>query len=348
MDENANPQEPALAYGAATPLEIALRQIQAWFVNGDFEKVKQGCREVLTIAPNNSIAQDLLKRAEQSEAPAPQPPVSAPSPAPAPPAFVPTTPPSPAPEPILEEPPMPEMVSNIDLTPPSIEPLTPAPTQDNIHHPHSLAINIAILVGIVVVGILGIYGYNAFIKGGDETPPAQEENAEEQLTDEEVLPAEGSNEIPSGEPIAPSPDLTTWQGRNEKRSKDLSELEQALILYFAEFKKYPNTDEIGMLAELPTPPSDGEAYVYAVYSNDIGADQVFVLSAEFEQENGEKTVWSTGGSPNEYPDYRDVAAPHVTSINPNMTEIEYIEFMLNQNAETPTPPSGRVPRVPRN
>lgn len=253
---------------------------------------------------------------------------------------------------------MPEMV----VEPPT--PLAPThddlPSEDNIHHPHSLAINIAILVGIVVVGILGIYGYNAFIKGGDETPPAQEEDAEEQPRSEAVPPpgrvAEEPAPAPSDEPPAiPSPDLTTWQGRNEKRSKDLSELEQALILYFDEFKKYPNTDEIGttlvengMLAELPTPPSDGEAYVYAVYSNDIGADQVFVLSAEFEQENGEKTVWSTGGSPNEYPDYRDVAAPHVTSINPNMTEIEYIEFMLNQNTETPTTPSGRVPRVPRN
>ncbi len=326
MDENSNPQ-------GATPLETALRQIQTWFVNGDFEKVKQGCREVLSIAPNNSIAQDLLNRASQSEL------SLSPTPVPEP------TPPS---EPILEEPPMPEMISKLDLTPPSSEPPTPAISphdEHDLHHTHSLAINIAILVGIVVVGILGIYGYNAFLKGDDETPPVQEENAEEQPVDEDetvIVPEEPSE--------TPAPDLTTWQGRNEQRSEDLSKLEQALILYFDEFKKYPNTDEIStVLAALPTPPNDGEAYVYAVYGNDIGADQVFVLSAEFEQENGEKTVWSTGGSPNEYPDYRDVAAPHVTIIHPNMTELDYLEFLSSDYPETPaSPPSGRVPRVPRN
>lgn len=338
MDENSNPQ-------GATPLETALRQIQTWFVNGDFEKVKQGCREVLSIAPNNSIAQDLLQRAEQSETPAATPTSTEAAPVANP---MPVEIQAPAPEPILEEPPMPEMISKLDLTPPSSELPTPAmPPHDelhdehDLHRTHSLAINIAILVGIVVVGILGIYGYNAFIKKGDETPPVQEENAEEQPVDEEetvIVP-------PSDTPVIPSPDLTTWQGRNEQRSTDLSKLEQALILYFDEFKKYPNTEEISTVFVLPTPPNDGEAYIYAVYSNDIGADQVFVLSAEFEQENGEKTVWSTGGSPNEYPDYRDVAALHVTSLHPTMTEIEYIEFMLTQ--PTPTP-SGRVPRVPRN
>lgn len=362
MDDTSNPQQGAVpAYGAATPLETALRQIQAWFVNGDFEKVKQGCREVLTIAPNNSIAQDLLKRASQSEAPAPLPPAPAPAPVePTPPPFMPSTPeaipqPSPTPTPSAHatdfspEPPMPEIISTPDLT---------HPAEDNIHHTHSLIINIAILVGIVVVGIGGIYGYNAFVKGGDEIP-AQEEDAEEQPANEEVPPAdeidETSSDTPS-EPAEPSPDLTTWEGRNEKRSQDLAKLEQALILYFDEFNQYPNTDEIsnmlienGMLTELPTPPNDSEAYVYAVYGNAVGADQIFILSAEFEQENGEKTVWSTGGNSSEYSDYRDVAASHVTIVHPNMTELDYLEFLSSNYPETPTsPPSGRVPRVPRN
>src|SRR3989338_5803773 len=57
MDETTPPPNPN-----ASPLENALKQIQNWFVSGDFEKVKQGCEEILKIAPNNSIAQDLLAK----------------------------------------------------------------------------------------------------------------------------------------------------------------------------------------------------------------------------------------------------------------------------------------------
>ncbi len=130
---------------------------------------------------------------------------------------------------------------------------------------------------------------------------------------------------------------------NQKRSEDLAKIEQALTLYFEKFKKYPTADEVNTLL-VPTPPNDGEAYIYAVYSNAVGPDQAFVLSAEFEQENGEMTVWSTGGSPSEYIDYRDVQAPHVTILHPTMTEIEYIEFMLTQPQPTETPRQ-RVPRT---
>lgn len=386
MEENTPPTD--------NPLEAALKQMQAWFVNGEFEKVKQGCQEVLNASPNNSIAQDLLKKAEEALGNTGQ--AAAPNDEPAPPeASAPITPAEPAPsfepapagsEEVQTAPAMgPEASTPVDIpgmTPEStpepmhedINPTTPeetlqpepeAPIPETIipepgataheeseheeHHKlHSLLVNIAILIGLIVLGIAGVYGYQAFFNNNstptDVTPviddrpheeelPVIEEDevSEEDATTEDTEVSE--DETSEEEPIEEEP-ADTAEARDNQRMNDLSSIENALILYYDEHKQYPNVDEINaallaFMDEIPAGPSDGEVYFYAVYDNNLGPQQVYILSAEFE--NGE--IWATGGNTFDNPSYHDLANDNVTLLHESMTEEEYIEWLENKPEE---------------
>ncbi len=437
-------------------LENALKQIQAWFVNGEFDKVIQGCNEILKSVPNNSIAQDLLKKAEESKNPPPPPPpptpapASTPDPTPAPAEEIPTPPaqnPEPIPAPIPEPPapaaaplptaepsalpgpppppgapiPTPLPAAEPDALPgpppppgapipaplPTAEPGAlpgpppppgaplPMPTPDmpipaplpmpagNVpipmpassvpehHKKHSLIVNMAILAGIILIGFALVWGYHTFL-GDDtteETPAITDDNGT--ATDDIIEPdgkpgpAEDISDDETEEEITEETTASTLEERNAQRNDDLSTLESALIQYYDEYKEYPEADMLDdslvsyeLIDAIPVPPNPGESYIYAVYSTPVGANQSFILSGEFEEDNGESTLWSTGENIEEHPDYRDETQPNVIAItNPEPT-LETPESPETPEAPDPTPetpeepettePPTHIPRTPRN
>lgn len=309
-------------------LANALKQIQGWFVNGEFDKVKRGCEEVLTIAPTNSIAQDLKKRAE--EALAPSAPAAQPSPTTPPPPPPPT--PMPGANPLeVAMPPMPE---------PMPMPMPIITTEETKPRWHSLAINLGILLGIVVLGIGGVFTYHALFKD-TPTPEVVETVPTPEAEPEETDGKPGTEEeTPSTEPEAAT--------RNTERSQELGNIESALIRYYNVNKKYPQSSEVenellasGFLTEIPTPPTAKETYVYAVYDTQLGPQQVFVLSAEFEEEDGTVNFWTLGGTMEAFPDYRDTSKPHVKVLTADQEP-------ATEPEPEPTPvEQGGTPRGPR-
>ncbi|MBT5016158.1 hypothetical protein HN748_02855 [Candidatus Peregrinibacteria bacterium] len=261
-------------------LENALTQIQAWFVNGEFEKVKQGCEEIIKIAPNNSIAQDLLQKAQEGlgqttepETPAPAPPIPepmpttepVPTPEPTAPPIEPVKPPMPPvepvtpietpiedpfggsmPAPVADEPPMPETVT------PTEESFTPEPVEEEHHRQHSLIVNVIILLLLIGIGIGGVYTYQAIFNNDNAddttTSPIQDvldEEADEETIDEEIVNEEEIDdeiiEEETDEEEIVNPDA---ESRNNQRLADLTKIEESLLQYYSEHKQYPSVEEI--------------------------------------------------------------------------------------------------------
>ena len=328
-------------------LENALKQIQTWFVNGEFEKVIKGCQEILNAAPSNSIAQDLLKKAQESiKAPVWSDDIPTPAAIEPEAAFIPTQPMPELVMPIepIAEPPMPESITPIEM---------PA-SSDSVpehHKVHSMIVNLGILIGIVGVGFGMVWAYHAFF--GNDTPSASitpQDNVQTEPSD--TLEPDGKPGIEDNteEPTVVENNLDTldtMDTRNAKRSNDLSLIENALIKYYETSKQYPDADTLkeqlanGILEALPMPPTKDEAYMYAVYSTSLGPNQVYILSGEFEEPDGSKTIWSPGENAKDYADYRDDTKPNVIAIVNTEEETE-------EEIEPTTPTPVRVPRTPRN
>ncbi|MFA5843043.1 MAG: hypothetical protein WC882_05270 [Candidatus Gracilibacteria bacterium] len=316
------------------PIEGALKQIQNWFVSGDFEKVKQGCEEILHVAPNNSIAQDLLKKADEKLGKTTEMSTSEPSPIPS------------HEMPIESIPGMPPDDIDDDLISSPTGAVPPEEMQDledlEKKNPSTLFINLLILAGLFILGIGLVYGYETFIKDSDQPVvenTTTDESTDESTIDETIIDQTTPDEIITDE-TPPTETENTATTRNEKRLIDLETIEKALIEYYDANKQYPTADTIntvlveqGFLSELPLPLKK-DIYTYAVYENTLGPNQDYILSAPFE--NDDKTIgsWTTGGNRFEHADYNDLSQPNVTILDPTMTEEEY----LNQTPaeETPT------------
>ena len=380
MDENTPPSTNG------SPLENALKQIQNWFVSGDFAKVKQGCEEVLKAAPNNSIAQDLLKKAGEALATLPEPPmppmpepVEAPTPEPvAEPAPLPgpttettdelpdapgtmpayefsadgpaASPVPPMPEPV--EAPMPEPVAVPPMPMPEAPIPEPIPHEEaseiepipeEHHKGKSLIVNLIILLVVIALGVGGVYGYHTFFGDDAEDTPSNQTETTPQETEieEDGKPGNQEDVITEKEEEEEEEAKDTPETRNEQRKNDLTKIETALSQYYNDFREYPLPSEIqtilvdkGYLAELPAPPTTEEQYVYAVYGTPLGPLQVFILSAEFEEDEG-VSIWSLGGNEKEYTDFRDLTKENVVALN---------ETTAEPDEPTAEPVRQRVPR----
>ncbi len=372
MDENTTPNSDQ------STLENALKQIQAWFVNGEFEKVKRGCTEILQISPDNSIAQDLLQKAEEAlggtgESSAPTQTEEAPTPKRGiNPSAIPTAAteqvlpsgdsleipamaemeaesepiPEPQPEPVAE-PPMPEQVTAETAGTEEAIPMPAAeePHEEEHHRTHSLIVNIGILVALIVLGIVGVYAYQA-VKGGGEDNATPDPIIEEDIAEDEIIEDDGKGEtdeeeiveeIIEEEILEADPDA---EKRNNQRLTDLTSVENALIYYYDAHKQYPTTAEIntflideGFIESIPVAPQVGEVYFYAVYDTDLGPAQTYILSGIFENEDGTLSPWSTGASALEYPEFQDVSLEEVTILSETLTEEEYLEAAIEIEVE---------------
>lgn len=348
-NENETPN-PA---SSQSPLESALKQLQTWFVEGQFEKVKQGCQEVLQAAPHNSIAQDLFKKAEEGmsktatetdidTAPAQSPKLM-------------NEPPGVPAEEHSLPPPFPESQPTKKLKPLVSEP--ELETEPEIHHGKSIAINIAILIAIILIGIAGVYAYDTFFRNTNTNENSRETTEEETLLNEteEITNTEEIEESQEFEENEKDAETTTIaeessiDTRNEERLSELTQIETALIKYYESNKRYPEASEVGsallnggFLEEIPVGPLENEVYLYAVFDNELGENQVYILTAVFENPDGSTSEWTTGGSIQEFPDYNNIEFENVTILHPTLNEADYLDF--NQNLAPENTETERVPR----
>lgn len=213
-----------------------------------------------------------------------------------------------------------------------VEAPSAAPTQATKEKKsHGIVLNIVIFVIIAAVIAGGIYAYLNFFKSTPEeveiTPPATEEVVEEEeATEEEAVEEEVIEEEEEPE--------ESMETRNEERLLDLTLLEQALTGYYDNNHVYPSAETLltdlisgGYLDEIPYDPYDGQqdefgnpfAYSYAVYDNDLGSNQEYVLAGLFEEETG-TLFWANTDTDKE--DYRAVDLENVTFITAGEEEVE--------------------------
>ena len=83
---------------------------------------------------------------------------------------------------------------------------------------------------------------------------------------------------------------------------------------------------------MPLSPNDNEVYLYAVFNNDIGDNQAYVLSTQIENTDGTRDVWTTGSNISDYSDFDVIEQDNVTIIHTEMSEAEYLES-LNPSEE---------------
>lgn len=269
----------------------ALNQVQSWLNAGEFEKVIQGCQEILMLEPGNQRALALMKQAqerrneseENTEAPK-----------------------APTEDPLAnleveertEEAPKPKPA-------PMPEPKA-RPSQDHLGGPIEkrklfLALTVpaalVVLIGGAIIWVLANKKRSEQI----ETAANTEEVVEEQIQEE------------------PEEDLSHL-AENEERVTVLTNLGKIIEDFKDEEERFPRVSELEDLIEdsrffdeLPADPRQGEqdrskedfGYVYAYY------DEFYVISALFEDSRGKGYPWSRGASPKHFPDFRDWDEKHV-------------------------------------
>lgn len=295
MTDNHNPE---------ISITQALNQIQSWLNAGEFDKVNQGCQEILNIEPGNQRALAMMRQAEEARFAEAQP---APEPVPS---FEPPTledelnqPGAPVEEPTgrVEQAQDPLAKLEVEDTPnmqtePDFGPM------EAYGMPSKRTMFLAMLIPAVLVVIIG--GSFIWWLGGSDDNDAN---------DDEVTAEENVN----------------YLAQNEERVDILVDIADVLDEYFEENGEYPEIKDVESvladsdLNEVPTDPRQGEfdkagkvfGYTYAVYETGAGDNTAYIVSALFEDSRGFAYAWTRGASTKDYSDYRDTDESHVTFIS---------------------------------
>jgi hypothetical protein len=275
----------------------ALNQLQSWLNAKEYEKVIQGCREILEMDPSNMRATALLRQAmEGSQAePAPQAePVQAadpladlqvePTPAPAP---------SPAPAPAPE----------VDM----FENKLPSKKE-------AMKLFLATLIPALIVVLVGGFFITRFL--------LQDRN---ETIVENQTPVTPANTEYLGQNETRVQDLVKMEGLIEdfkQKNGAYPSVEQAEEL-LSTFKdpKHGSFDKAGR----------PYGYAYAVYATLEGPNTAYILSALFEDSQGFGNLWSRGEEASRFDGYRDLESSNVLLLGPA------IDVPSNAPEDTRTP-----------
>ncbi len=270
----------------------ALNHIQSWLNAGEYEKVIQGCSEILELEPGNQRALALMKMAEErrhgiEEAPLP---------------------PSPVPEPHIIKPSVDPLADlQVESGPSRFQSESPSHSNHRAEVPgEKRQFFLAMLVPAILVVLIGggLIWYVANEKRSDLL-------ADNTQTDVTTPPVD-----------------TTYLKENDQRIDDMTKITTLLETYKAEHGSYPALSQIDSVLtqeafkEVPVDPKQGEVdkagkgygYVYALYDSFGKANQAYVLSALFEDSKGFGYAWTAGAPSKNYPDYRTVDEKHATFI----------------------------------
>ncbi|QQR55386.1 hypothetical protein IPG41_02420 [Candidatus Peregrinibacteria bacterium] len=290
-------------------LTQALNHIQSWLNAGEYDKVIQGCSEILEMEPENSRALALMKMAEQRRHEATMAPSSAPQNG---------TPLAPNNDPLanlqVEE----RQEANEARPPFEAMPAPSAATSRESAVPLREEFNesldkrklfLAMLVPAVLVVVLGgsLIWYLA----------DRERN--------ETIAGNGNSDVNQSVPVD-----TAYLDDNEERVEQMTAISSVIEAYRQNKGKYPEADDLERIlvesdefSEVPSDPKQGEVdvegkpfgYMYAVYDSKFGkSNQYYILSALFEDSKGVGYEWNVGESVKNYENYRDIAQDNVSFI----------------------------------
>lgn len=262
----------------------ALNQLQSWLNAGEYDKVVQGCTEILQIEPGNQRALALMKMAEErrhSVADAIQHPHHPVAPK--------TVEPSRDPLAHLQ----------VENAPSRFEHNSSEPYQREEVPGEKRQFFLAMLIPAVLVVLIGggLIWYVA-----------------DQAHDDLLADNTQNNVIET-----PAPD-TSYLKENDQRIEDMTQIKAAIDAYKAAHGSYPSLTQIESaltqngFTSVPVDPRQGQVdkagkafgYVYASYSVFGKANQAYVLSALFEDSKGFGYAWTSGAPSKNYPDYRTV------------------------------------------
>lgn len=266
----------------------ALNHVQSWLNAGEYDKVIQGCQEILQIEPGNTRALALMRKAEEmrhasvmkEETPMPKP-----EPAPA----------EPAKDPLASL----QVEDEPEITLPEIE--------NESYEKKKLFM--AMLIPAVLVVLLG--GGAIWWVSNREREAIIEDN----LTDGGEEDEADLNYLDRNDERVK--DMTMMVEAIEAYKLEngaypsLSQIESV-------FDEVPSDPRQGKIDKA----GKAYGYMYAVYSGIGGENSVYVLSALFEDSKGFGTPWAQGAPIKNYPDYRDYEADHVTFIGGDEDEVE--------------------------
>jgi hypothetical protein len=329
-----------------TPISVtqALNQIQSWLNAGEFEKVIQGCEEILDLELGNQRALALMKKAMESkheddlemdfEEPAPPQEILDKQAAKSQTAVEPE--PIPEPEPDRVEPEE-DPLASLQVEEPTATP-EPAPEPAPDHNTEEKAVD-------------DIFGLNGKDENEDEEPYNYEQHDygmpdRKKLALAIVVPAllvvviggttiwalshmDRGDEIADNTGATVTEASTEYLDENENRVEALVKMANLLDENYEETGNYPQTDEIenfltdsDEFSSVPTDDRHGQydkagklfGYTYAIYDTEAGENTAYILSALFEDSQGFGYAWSRGASTNDYEDYRSTDEDHATFI----------------------------------
>lgn len=282
----------------AISITQAMNHIQSWFNAGEYDKVIQGCAEIMELEPGNQRALALMKMAEEKrhEATLQQNPTSMDTQSNDPLANLQVEEPKPETQKMTEEPSfMPE------------EP-TFAPERAYEERVDKRQLFFAMLVPAVIVVLLG--GSLIWYLSNRERSDIIADN--------------------SGSSVSSITKDTTYLDENEERVKQMTAMAEIIEDYRRSKGKYPDASDLERIlvesdtfSTIPVDPQQGEldtegkpfGYMYAVYDSKFGkSNQYYILSALFEDSKGVGYEWNVGESVKNYDDYRDISQDNVTFI----------------------------------
>lgn len=276
----------------------ALNQLQSWLNAKEYEKVIQGCREILEMDPSNIRATALLRQAmEGSQA------AAAPQPEPAP-ALDPLT--------------------DLQVEQPQPQPApTPAPTPDLDMFENklpskkdSVKLFLATLIPALIVVLVGGFFITRFL--------LQDRN---ETIVENQTPVTPANTEYLGQNETRVQDLVKMEGLIEdfkQKNGAYPSVEQAKEL-LSTFKdpKHGSFDKAGR----------PYGYAYAVYATLEGPNTAYIVSSLFEDSQGFGNLWSRGEEVSRFDGYRDLESSNVLLLGPAIDE----PSNAPENTRTPGP-----------
>lgn len=264
----------------------ALNHIQSWMNAGEFDKVIQGCAEILELEPGNQRALALMKVAEERRHDAVAP---SPTPQPEPQKVVPTH------DPLAH--------LQVENVPSRFE----HDTERREESPgEKRQFFLAMLIPAVLVVLIGgsLIWYFADQKRGDLLADNTQTNVTE-------TPASDTSYLKSNDQRID--DMTKIKEviesyKVEHGSYPAASQIDVILVQSSTFSKVPVDPRQGNIDKAGKP----FGYVYAVYDSFGKANQAYVLSALFEDSKGFGYPWTSGAPSKNYPNYRTVDETHAT------------------------------------
>lgn len=257
----------------------ALNHVQSWLNAGEYDKVIQGCQEILQIEPGNQRALALMKQAEEKRHET-QVPTAQESPV------------APTFDPLAK--------LQVEKTPEEAMNVQSANDERSEKRKLFLAMMIPAII-VVIVGGAAIW----WLANRDREQVIQDGITPDVIDDTSYLD-ENDQRLT---------DLTIMATVLEKYKiangtyPSVDQLQSALVKDET-IEKVPVDPKQGELDKAGKP----FGYVYAVYSGMGGENSVYVLSGLFEDSKGFGYAWTQGAPIRNYPDYRDYREENITFV----------------------------------